>query len=107
MATIARREMVEFFAWSQDEYFPDPDGVPSSNKKPLTPKTIRNIHTNLSALWAWTLADEFVDTNMIQDIDEPPASPPVIEPFTKDDVASFLRACEVTRSWKEACTGHS
>jgi integrase/recombinase XerD len=63
-------------------------------------KTIRNIHTNLSALWTWAVEEDFVQKNVAKEIDKPPASPPVIEQYTKEDVASLLKACDTSRSWK-------
>ena len=54
---INRKELVDFFAWLQDEYISNPDGVAPRNEKPLAPKTIRNNHTNLSALWTWTVEE--------------------------------------------------
>jgi site-specific recombinase XerD len=89
---IKRKELVDFFAWLQEEYISNPDGVAPRNEKPLAPKTIRNIHTNLSALWTWAVEEDFVQKNVAQEIDKPPASPPVVEPYTKEDVAAIYFA---------------
>lgn len=97
---ITRKDMVEFFAWLQEDYISNPNGIAPRKKKPLTPKTIRNIHTNLSALWAWAVDEWFAKRNIVKEIDKPPVSPPVIEPFTREDVAALLKACDTTRSWK-------
>jgi len=43
---ISRKEMVQFFAWLQEDYISNPDGIAPRKKKLLAPKTIRNIHTN-------------------------------------------------------------
>jgi len=44
--------------------------------------------------------EKFVKQKVVKDINKPHASPPVLEPLTKDDVAALLKACETTRSWK-------
>ena len=97
---ISRKEMVEFFAWLQEDYISNPDGVAPRREKPLAPKTIRNIHTNLSAFWVWAIEEDFVHKNVVKGVDKPTASPPVIEPYTKDDVAALLKACDMSHSWK-------
>ena len=97
---VGRKEMVSFFAWLQEDYISNSDGIAPREKKPLASKTIRNIHTNLSALWSWAVEEELVKKNVMQEIDKPPASPPIIEPFTKEDMTALLKACETTRSWK-------
>jgi len=97
---LDRKKMVEFFAWLQDEYISNPDGVAPRHKKPLSSKTIRNIHTNLSGLWTWAVKEEFASENIIGEIDKPPSAPPVVEPLTQEDMKSLLKACESTRSWK-------
>jgi hypothetical protein len=53
IASITRREIVTFFAWLQDDYVSNPDGVAPRGENRLSPKSIRNVHTNLSALWTW------------------------------------------------------
>ena len=81
--------MVDFFAWLQEDYISNPDGVAPRREKSIAPKTIRNIHTNLSALWTWAVEEDFVQRNVVREIDKPPASAPVIEPYTKEDVAAL------------------
>jgi site-specific recombinase XerD len=92
---ISRKDIVDFFAWLQEDYISNPDGVAPRRKKPLSPKSIRNIHTNLSAFWVWAIEEDFVQKNVVKGVDKPSASPPVIEPYTKDDVVALLRACEL------------
>jgi integrase/recombinase XerD len=98
--SITGKEMVEFFAWLQDEYVSNPDGVAPRGEKRLSAKTVRNIHTNLSALWKWAVKEGFVKTNIILSIEKPKANPPIIEPFTKGDVVLLLKACDISRTWK-------
>jgi hypothetical protein len=37
-------------------------------------------------------------------IEPPPVSKPVIVPFTKDEVAALLKACDQSRTWKTRTT---
>jgi len=41
-----------------------------------------------------------VPKNIIRTIDPLPVSDPVIETFTKDEIAALLKACDVTHTWK-------
>jgi integrase/recombinase XerD len=100
IASITRKEMVPFFAWLQDEYVSNPDGAAPRGEKRLSPKSIRNVHTNLSALWTWADQEGFVEENIISTIEKPKANPPIIEPFTKDDVVLLVKACDISRTWK-------
>jgi integrase/recombinase XerD len=99
-ANISRSQMIEFFAWLQHEYISIPDGVAPRGSITLSSKTVRNIHTNLSALWHWASDEELVSKNIIRTIDAPPVSERVIQTFTKEEIEVLLKACETSRSWK-------
>jgi integrase/recombinase XerD len=99
-ASISCAQLIAFFAWLQDEYVSEPDGAAPRGKAKLSAKTVFNIHTNLSSLWSWAVNEELVPKNIIRTIDPPPVSDPVIEPFTKDEIAALLKACDVTHAWK-------
>ncbi len=49
-ASITRDQLIDFFAWLRDEYLSEPDGAAPRGQIKLAPKTILNIHTDLSAL---------------------------------------------------------
>ena len=49
-ASVTRDRLVAFFAWLQDDYISEPDGVAPRGQVRLSPKSILNIHVNLSAL---------------------------------------------------------
>jgi len=99
-ASITRAQIIEFFAWLQQEYTTNPDGVAPRGTMTLSAKTIKNIHTNLSALWHWALDEELVKKNIIRSIDPPPVSDAVIQVFTKEEIDQLLKACDNTRTWK-------
>lgn len=100
IAAITRGEMIEFFAWLQEDYLTEPDGVAPRGKFKLSAKTVLNIHTNLSALWHWAVDESFVKTNIVRSIQPPAISDAVIEPFTREEIEKLLRACDHGRTWK-------
>ncbi|MBT7017801.1 MAG: tyrosine-type recombinase/integrase [Anaerolineae bacterium] len=97
--SITRAQLIDFFAWLQNDYISNPAGVAPRGKRRLGAKTIRNIHTNLSALWHWGVDEGFVKSNIVRKIDPPPTSPPVIQPYTKDEIEQILKGCLKTRAW--------
>jgi integrase/recombinase XerD len=100
ITAITRGEMIEFFAWLQEDYLTEPDGVAPRGKFRLSAKTVLNIHTNLSALWHWAVDEGFVKTNIVRSIQAPTISDAVIEPFTREEIEKLLRACDHGRTWK-------
>jgi len=80
--SITRSQLIDFFAWPQEEYESEPDGVAPRGKVRLAPKSILNIHTNLSALWTWAFNEELFEKNIVRTIDPPPTSAPVVETFS-------------------------
>ena len=98
--TITKSDLVRFFAWLQQDYESEPDGVAPRGKFKLSPKSVLNIHINLSSLWHWAMDEKLVKTNILREIKftKPPA--PVIDPISQEEWARLLRACETTRNWK-------
>ncbi len=47
---ISREDMIDLFAWLQSEHVSAPGGCVPRPANPLSPKSIFNIHTNLSSL---------------------------------------------------------
>ncbi|CAG0933650.1 Tyrosine recombinase XerC [Thermoflexales bacterium] len=100
LATITRDDWIGFFAWLTHEYVSRPTGPVSRAPKPLAPKTIFNIHTNLSSFYTWAVREDLIDRNLIQTIDRPGYEQPVILPFTKEESILLLKACSTTRTWR-------
>ncbi len=46
---ISKSDLVSFFAWLQEDYESEPDGVAPRGKFKLSQKSILNIHINLSS----------------------------------------------------------
>lgn len=106
IADIDRRQLVEFFHWLQTEYRSEPDGVAPRGSIKLSPKSVRNVHTDLSALWSWAVDEGWVETNIVRTIEAPNASPPVVEPYTQEEVEALLHACDSPPSWKASRAQH-
>jgi site-specific recombinase XerD len=100
IASITREQLIGFFAWLQNDYVSIPDGVAPRGEIRLAAKSVFNIHANLAALWAWATNEELVKQNWMRKIEPPRVAPPVIEPFTREEIQALLKACETSRSWK-------
>jgi integrase/recombinase XerD len=96
---IKRSEWIEFFAWLTTDYVPNPAGIAPRSVQHLSPKSIFNIHTNLSSLYTWAVKEEIVERNLMRTIDPPPFEDPVIVPFTKDEISALLKACDRSHDW--------
>ncbi len=97
---LKRADWIGFFAWLTTDYVAQPGGIAPRAVKRLAPKSIFNIHTNLSSLYTWAVKEEIVDRNLIRTIDPPPFEDPVIVPFTKDEINALLKACDKSRDWQ-------
>jgi len=83
------------------------NGVAARPARPLSNKTILNIHTALSALWTWAVDEGLVERHIIHAIPRPRPEQRAIHPFPEADVRALLAACErsveYTRQGKRAC----
>ena len=75
-------------------------GVAPRPARKLSPKTILNYHTGLSALWTWAAQEGYVGSNVVREIHVDKPQPPAIEPLSQADVELLLQACEWSRSYK-------
>lgn len=99
-ADITLDRWIGFFAWLQDEYVAEPDGVAPRGPMMLSPKSVTNIHTDLSSFYTWAAKHTLVKEHLIRQIERPQYEPPTIEPFTHAQIQTLLRACETSRTWK-------
>lgn len=76
-----------------------PRGCAPRPARQLSRKTILNVHTGLSALWSWAMAEGYVKANIVRRIKMDKPAPPVIEPLSKEDVELLLDACTHTREY--------
>ena len=97
---ITRDQLIDFFAWMRDEYLSDPNGAAPRGQIKLSPKTILNVHTDLSGLWTWGVEEGFVPANIVRMIDPPDPKAPVVETLTKEEIDALLGACDRGKTWK-------
>ena len=98
--SLTRQEWVRFFVWLQDEYVAAPGGVAPRPPQRLRPKTVCNIHTDLSSFYTWATSPgvELVRNHILRTIERPRFEAPQIDTFTKTDIAALLKACDDSRS---------
>jgi integrase/recombinase XerD len=102
---IDRQFWVEFFSWVSESEFAPGGVVGGRAAKPLSPKTIRNYHTDFSSFYTWaTRRAEIVDKHVLHTIERPEYQRPVIEPFTREEVTAMLAACEHSTTWANGRT---
>lgn len=79
-------------------------GIIKHKAKPLSKKSILNVHTALSSLWTWAVDEGVADTHIIRTIKRPKPEGRAINPLTRDDVAALLESCEHQRSYTRRAT---
>ena len=101
LKTLDRERWEGFMAWLQNEYTTDGGGIAKGRLRPLSPKSVCNVHTDLSSFYSWAISPgvELVDEHLFRYIERPGYELPLIEPFTKDEVEKLLKACDVASPW--------
>jgi len=69
-------------------------GIAPRPAKPLSNKTILNIHTALSSLWTWAVAEDIVDRHILHSVTRPKPEKRAVNPFTESDIRALVAACE-------------
>ncbi len=100
LASITRAQLVDFLAWLREEHMTEPAGIAPRPARHLAPKTIANIHADLSALWRWASEEEFVPANIVRAIEPPSPTRPVVDTFTRDELEALLAICDQKKTWK-------
>jgi site-specific recombinase XerD len=76
-----------------------PNGIAPRPAKPLSKKTILNVHTTLSALWTWAVEDGLTDQHILRQVPRPKPEKRAINPFSEEDIRALLAACERSTSY--------
>lgn len=96
---LSRDDWIGFFNWLC-EYVNTPVGIAARPSKPLSAKSRRNVHTNLSALYTWLVKSNLAKENIIRSIDRPGSkSTPQIDPYTHEEIELLIDACDQTARW--------
>ena len=77
-----------------------PAGVAPRPARRLSAKTVRNIHTCLCSFYTWAVDEDHVAEHLPRGIDVPTPEPPVIEPFTKEQVKLLLANLSYSAPWE-------
>jgi integrase/recombinase XerD len=94
---LGARDIRRFLAWLRTDYKPQRFGGDTS---PVSDKTVLNFYTALSSFWSWLVSEGLAEENVVRSLPTPKAPLPVVEPFTKDDITSLIKACDKTREWR-------
>jgi site-specific recombinase XerD len=65
----------------------------------LSPKSVRNHHTALSALWTWAVREDIAPRHIVRDITPPKPASREIVPYTRQDLKAMLAACDRTAGY--------
>lgn len=87
----------DFLAWLRTDYKPQRFGGDTS---PVSDKTVRNFYIALSSFWTWLVSEGLAEEHVVRSLPTPKAPLPVVEPFTKDEIADLMKACDQTRKWR-------
>jgi len=80
---ISRTRILEFFA----------------SQSSLSNKTLLNYHSNLSALWAWAVAEHLAAENLLHLIPPPKPEKTEVVPLTEHEVKALLGAVDRSRKY--------
>jgi integrase/recombinase XerD len=106
VSSITAQDLKRYLVWKTTEYVP----IRKNGKThPLSPKTTRNIYVTFQAFFRW-VGEEFEPRDLygeersrgkfpspMKGIPVPKFVSPPIEPFTKDEVVSLIKACHEKR----------
>ncbi|MCJ7739502.1 MAG: tyrosine-type recombinase/integrase [Anaerolineae bacterium] len=93
VSDVTAGDLRGFIAWLRTEYTPR---RVTGNKRPLSPKTIRNYWVTLCSFFTWA-GNEFEITNPMKAVPAPRFEKAPVEAFSKEEVEALLKACKFTR----------
>ena len=92
-------ELIKQFLADLGQPQPPPNGVAPRPAKPLSKKTILNVHTALSAMWTWAVETGYVETHIMRAVPRPKPEQRTVDPFSQDDIRALLNVCKRTRTY--------
>lgn len=80
-----------------------PAGVAARPARPLSKKSLLNIHTALSSLWSWALAEGYADAHVMQSVPRPRPEERMILPYSEKDIRALiaLSSHKRTHTWRD------
>ena len=91
VVTVSTHDLRDYLTYMRTEY--TPRRITGNNDQKLAPKTIRNIWISLKAFFRWA-SIEFEIPNPMDNVPAPKFQEPPVEPFTKEEIETLLKACE-------------
>jgi len=76
-----------------------PGGIAPRPVMVLSKKTMLNIHTGLSALWTWAVAEGLTKRHLLREIPRPRPEKRAVTPFTEQDIKTLLAACDRSKPY--------
>jgi integrase/recombinase XerD len=90
---VTAQNLRAFLAWLRTDYTPR---RLTGGDQPLSPKTVRNFWATLCSFFTWASV-EFDLPNPMKAVPAPRFERPPVEPFSKEDLESLLKACKFSR----------
>lgn len=94
---VTTQDIRKYLAFLINDYVPR--RITGNNDRKLSPKTVHNIWITLMSFFHW-VSDEFQIPNIMKGVKGPKFEEPPVEPFTKEEVESLLKACDFCREAK-------
>lgn len=91
---ITEKHLVDFWAWVRNDYRPKRKNGDTS---PLVGRSLENIWTASRSFFGWCEGEKIVKSRPDLKIKRPQYTSVEVQPFSREEVALMLRACERTR----------
>lgn len=80
-----------------------PAGIAPRAAKPLSKKTILNVHTALSSLWTWAVDNGYAPTHVLHSVPRPRPEERAVIPYTERDVKKMisLLSHKARHTWRD------
>ena len=90
ISEVTPRDLRDYLNYLRTEYVPR--RITGNNERKLSNKTVRNVWVSLASFFRWA-SIEFEISNPIDGVPAPKFKDPPVEPFSKEDVETLLKAC--------------
>lgn len=101
---FTRSDWIGFMNWLQHEHISAPAGIAPREPQQLSPKSAKNIHTDISSFYTWATSPgvDLVTDHIMATIKSPRCEVLPIETLTKDQFQKLLTACDHSQEWRTA-----
>ncbi|MBI3243460.1 MAG: tyrosine-type recombinase/integrase [Chloroflexi bacterium] len=96
LGKVTSQDLRAYLAWLRTEYKPR---RLAGGDQPLAGKTIRNVWISLSAFFTWA-STEFGLANPMKNVPAPRFEEAPVEPLTRENIETLLKACDYCREAK-------